>query len=177
MSSQTALALHIFHKRECDPKKCTALKLSRLGLTNIVYRIGGLPTNSLLLYPYCNSTLAPNDHEIIAFNGLSAIDCSWNRIEVGTYAKRFNTRQLPFLLAANPTNYAIPYKLSTLEALAAALFITDFKDTAVKLLETMKWGPTFLTLNEEPLSLYASAKNSEEVKKIEADYRKIYSRE
>jgi len=41
----------------------------------------------------------------------------------------------------------------------------------------MKWGPTFLTLNEEPLSLYASAKNSEEVKKIEADYRKIYSRE
>lgn len=64
-----------------------------------------------------------------------------------------------------------------MEALAAALYITGYKEEAEKLLRQMKWGVTFLTLNDEPLTLYSSAKDSDDVKVIEADYKKLYSRE
>ena len=166
--------IFIFHKRECDPKKCTALKLGRLKLARIVYRISSLPVGSLLLHPYCNTYVSSADKDVVVEKGLSAIDCSWNRIVTDLKVRRYAARKLPFLLAANPTHYAIPYKLSTLEAIAAALYIVGFKENSIEFLNKTKWGHTFMELNEAPLKDYLNARNSDEVAKIDALYRKEY---
>lgn len=167
--------LYIYHMRECDPMKCTALKLGRLGLAKVVYNINTLPRDSLLLYPFAEKILSPSDRLIVIKKGISAIDCSWNRIEELPYTKRFIIRHLPFLLAANPINYSIPYKLSTLEAIAATLYITGFSEMATTLLSKIKWGLTFLILNNEPLCLYSYAKDGNEIKKIEHEYKSAYT--
>jgi len=161
--------------QECDPKKCTALKLGRLGLAKVVYNINGLPRGSVLLYPFAEEVLSPQERSVVLSRGISAVDCSWNRIEELPSTGCFVARCLPFLLAANPVNYSIPYKLSTLEAIAATLYITGFKEEAVSLLSKMKWGPTFLTLNNEPLSLYSTAKDGSEIKRIENQYKSCYT--
>jgi pre-rRNA-processing protein TSR3 len=160
--------------RECDPKKCTAMKLSRLGLARLIFSPNRLPHGSLLLYPFAEKLLSPEDRQVVESRGISATDCSWNRITKFPSPERFQARRLPFLLAANPVNYAIPNKLSTLEAVAATLYIVGFKEVAQLFLSKMKWGGTFLTLNAEPLTLYSSACSLEEVMKITDDYNRQY---
>lgn len=167
--------IHIYHMRECDPKKCTALKLGKLGLARVVYRLKALPTGSILLFPSSDAMLSPSDRPIIEGRGICAIDCSWNRLRQITDTGRFEMRQLPFLLAGNPINFAIPQKLSTVEAIAAALIITGFGDTAHTVLSKFRWGETFLNLNQEPLSLYSSSASSCEVRRISEGYSEAYS--
>ncbi len=77
------------------------------------------------------------------------------------------TESLPFLVAANPTNYGKPCKLSTAEAIAATFYIVGLKDNAVEIMSQFKWGPHFLELNRELLEEYSSAKTSAEVVKIQ----------
>jgi pre-rRNA-processing protein TSR3 len=78
--------------------------------------------------------------------------------------------RLPTLLASNPVNYAKPHKLSSIEALAAGLYIMGFSERASQLLSLFKWGPTFLTLNHEPLEAYSMASSDEEMIKAEAEF-------
>lgn len=78
-------------------------------------------------------------------------------------------RRLPTLLAGNPTNYSIRGRLSTAEAIAAALVITGFEKEARRLLAVFNWGKTFLTLNEEPLESYSHTVPSE-MSKQEQEY-------
>jgi pre-rRNA-processing protein TSR3 len=73
-------------------------------------------------------------------------------------------------VAANPVNYGIPTKLSTVEALAAALYIAGFSEQAKELLSKFKWGPQFIALNAELLEDYAQAKNSADVVKVQNEY-------
>ena len=78
-------------------------------------------------------------------------------------------RALPYLIAANPINTYKPIKLSTAEALAAALYITGFQGDAEDMMSIFKWGPSFLTLNREWLDDYAKCQNSTEVVKVQAE--------
>lgn len=77
---------------------------------------------------------------------------------------------MPFLIAGNPTNFGKPTKLSTVEALAAALHIAGFKEEAADLLSIFKWGHTFLELNMERLDGYANADNSSEVVELQKHF-------
>jgi len=129
-----------------------------------------IPSSAIVLNPTSSKTLSLEDKELIQRNGLVALDCSWNMSE-GVFDRNIpgNNRRLPILLAGNPTNYGIPGRLSTAEALAAALILTGFRKPAEQILSLFKWGGTFLSLNHDPLEKYAAAK-SPELSGLEEDF-------
>lgn len=103
--------------------------------------------------------------------GLAALDCSWEHAEkVLRGHVRGTSRCLPFLIAGNPVNFAKQGKLSTVEALAAALFIAGSIDHAQQLLSIFAWGHTFIEINLERLESYATAKNSTEIVKLQKGF-------
>ncbi len=73
-------------------------------------------------------------------------------------------------MAANPVNFGKPCILSSVEALAVALFIIGEKGRAAEILSKVNWGVRFLEVNQEPLDLYARAKDSTEVIGIQELY-------
>jgi pre-rRNA-processing protein TSR3 len=77
---------------------------------------------------------------------------------------------LPLLLAANPVNWGKPGKLSTVEALAASLYLLGNIDQARELLSKFRWGERFLELNQEPLEAYANAKSSSELVSLQFEF-------
>lgn len=160
--------LYVYHANEDDPKKCTAKKLARFGLVKLVNRLNAIPKNSLILNPYSKKALSPEDSK---YRNIAAIDCSWKNAEkIFSKVSRKNSRALPFMLAANPVNYGRPMKLSTAEALAAALYIIGDDAGAMALMSKFKWGEHFLELNRLPLEDYRKARNSEEVVEAMKDY-------
>ncbi|RLF33560.1 MAG: DUF367 family protein [Thermoplasmata archaeon] len=166
------IRLYVYHTGEDDPRKCTARKLARFGFVKLEKNIRRLPRNLVLLNPLAEKSLSREDLKIAERNGLLALDCSWKTVDTSfEYLDRINySRALPFLLAANPVNYGKPFKLTTLEAFAASLYILGEQDYAMDLLNLYKWAPNFLVLNEKPLNEYKSAKNSSEVVEIMKHY-------
>ena len=158
----------VYHARQCDPKKCTALKLSRHGLIRIVSQLRFLPKRAIVLNPFSETAFSPADKQRIQGHGLVALDCSWEHAEkVLSGHVRGTSRCLPLLVAGNPVNFGKPTKLTTVEALAAALIIAGFQEEARELLSIFTWGHTFFDLNGERLEQYATAKNSAEVVELQ----------
>jgi len=158
----------VYHANQCDPKKCTALKLKRHGLVRLVRRVNRLPRGAVILNPFSERAFSPADRERIQRRGLVAIDCSWiHASEVFRLSMHGAPRCLPYLVAANPVNYGVPTKLSTVEALAAALYIAGFRGEAERLLSIFKWGVHFLDLNRRLLDGYAGARDSSEVVRLQ----------
>lgn len=161
----------VYNARECDPKKCTTMRLHRFEKIKMVFQPRGLPENAILLDPFAERALSREDAEIASNQGLTALDCSWKQIEqISRIRARMVPRALPYLVAANPTHYGRPTTLSTAEALAAALFILGDEARAKEILNIFKWGPTFLELNCEPLEAYANAKDSTEVVALQRQF-------
>ena len=156
----------VYHAGQCDPKKCTALKLKRHSLVEIVRRTKLLPKGAIVLNPLAEKAFSPKDRWRIEKFGLAALDCSWGKAQKiltsNLKIRRFS-RCLPYLIVANPVNYGVPTKLSTVEALSAALYIANFKKEAKKLLSVFKWGENFLVLNKEFLEVYCAASDSKQV--------------
>jgi len=154
----------VYNARQCDPKKCTALKLGRFGLVRQVVQLRFLPKRAVVLNPFSETAFSPADKLRIEEFGLVGLDCSWEHAEkVLLKHVRGTSRCLPILIAGNPVNFGKPTKLTTVEALAAALYIVGFKEQGEKMLSIFKWGHTFLELNEKRLECYAKAKDSGEV--------------
>jgi pre-rRNA-processing protein TSR3 len=159
-----SINISIYHAAQCDPKRCTGLKLKRHGLARIVKQTRFLPKQAIVLNPFSQIAFSPADRERVLKAGLVALDCSWEHAEkVLSHHVRGTSRCLPVLIAGNPTNYAKATKLSTAEALAGALYIAGFKDEAQKLLSIFIWGHTFFELNAMLLDAYAAAKDSSDV--------------
>jgi pre-rRNA-processing protein TSR3 len=161
---QLNINITIYHAKQCDPKRCTGLKLKRHGLARVVTQTRILPKRAIVLNPFGEIALSPADRQRIQESGIVALDCSWEHaVKVLSHHVRGTSRCLPVLLAGNPTNYAKATKLSTAEALAGALYITGFKEEAKKVLSIFIWGHTFFELNAELLDEYATAKDSTEI--------------
>ena len=162
------IKLIVYHSDEDDSKKCSARKMNRFGLVDLKSDIRKTPKNTILLNPFSEKSLSREDIEIAKKNGIMAVDCSWKNADNNfNYLNKKNfSRALPFLIAVNPVNYGKPFKLSTLEAFSAALYILDEIDHSKDILKIYKWGPQFITLNKEPLEDYKNAKDSKEILKI-----------
>ena len=162
------IKLLIYHANEDDPKKCTARKLSRFGFADIITNIKKTPRNAVLLNPFAKKSISKEDLVIAKKNGILAVDCSWENAETSFdfLNKRCEARALPFVIAVNPVNYGKPFKLTTLEAFAAALYILGEMAHASNILKIYNWASQFLELNKEPLEDYRKAKNSAEIIEI-----------
>lgn len=130
-----------------------------------------MPRGAVILNPFSDKAFSPADRWIILRYGLAAVDCSWIHasqvFELDTHGA---SRALPYLVAANPVNYGAPTKLSTVEALAGALYIAGFTEQAQVVLSKFKWGPEFLKLNRELLDAYACAKDSSEIVRLQSGF-------
>ncbi len=159
-----AVRLYALMEREDDPKKCTAAKLVRFGKVREVSGASKIPRGAVVLDPEAEKALSREDLERTTRFGLLVLDVSWNKLSKFPTIKRgLEHRALPFLLAANPTNFGKPQRLSSAEALAASLFILGEKEHAADLMNLFKWGPVFLDVNKERLEEYANAQSSAEV--------------
>jgi pre-rRNA-processing protein TSR3 len=169
------IPLFVLHAGECDRRKCTALKLAHFGKASIVRPPGGFPPGVLSLDPFSPVMLSPADAPVARKKGLLALDCSWDRVDPKAFGRRIALRRvaprsLPFLVAANPVKFGQPFRLSTLEALAAALYLLGRKDQAADILGIYNWGLRFLELNREPLNDYVAAQNAEGVRRAQSEY-------
>jgi pre-rRNA-processing protein TSR3 len=158
----------IYHAAQDDPKKNTALRLKRRGLGRIVTKIRFLPKRAIVLNPFSEIAFSPADKERLEQFGLAALDCSWEQAQkvLGRQVKG-TSRCLPILIAGNPVNFGKLTKLTTVEAIAAALYIAGFKEESEQILLIFPWGHTFFELNQVFLDKYASAKDSEEIVKMQ----------
>lgn len=164
------MRLIVYHAKQCSPKKCTALKLSRFALVKLVHSAKAIPRNAIVLNPFAAKPLSPA--EDANATTLVALDCSWEHAKevFRSYRSRARHRSLPLLVAANPVNYGKIAKLSTVEALAAALYILGEREHAEKLLSKFNWGHSFLELNRSLLEDYASASSMEALLEVQREY-------
>jgi pre-rRNA-processing protein TSR3 len=155
----------IYHVPEDNPRRNTARRLARFGLATLETNMKKVPRNGVLLSPVSPQAISKADYPMASTGCLMALDCSWMQAEKDFEAlpRALMTRALPFLVAANPVNYGKPFRLSTAEALAGALWILGEEEQAVTVMSKFKWGEGFLKLNAEPLKEYASAATSKEV--------------
>jgi pre-rRNA-processing protein TSR3 len=158
--------LHVRHTDEDDPEKCTARKLARFDLAALHHDDRGVPYG-IVLNPHAERALSPAD---AGAGHLVALDCSWEHAGEARFSLPGEHRGLPFLVAANPINYGRPFRLTTVEALAAGLYILGEPDRAEGILAKFTWGETFLELNAEPLRRYADCVDSGEVVSVQAEY-------
>ncbi len=158
-------SLHVRYAGDDDPEKCTARKLARFDLAAL-HRSDRETPPGLVLDPHAERALSPADDP----DRLVVLDCSWTSVEPDAFALGGDRRALPYLVAANPVNFGRPLRLTTVEALAAALAVLGRRDRAAAVLSKFTWGETFLELNDEPLRRYADCADSSEVVAVQREY-------
>ena len=150
-----------------DPRKCTAAKIVKFGLASKTKRIN---SKGLVLDPFSEKTLLPKDKSLV--NSIVGIDCSWNLVDQA-FSKNFHgiKRKLPPLFAGNPVNYSKIGKLTTVEAIAAALFILGYDNQANQMLDKFKWGHTFYDLNKNLINDYLNLESEDQIPNLLHEYK------
>ena len=162
--------LMVYEYGQDDPRKCTSVRLRKFQVARSLRNLDRVSSKAIVLNPTATRTLSNEDRAPIMHHGLIGLDCSWNfSDQIFDRNIPGENRRLPLLLAGNPTSYGILGRLSTAEALAAALILTGFSKQGEKILSLFKWGPTFLSLNREPLEKYSMAQPSD-LPTIEREY-------
>lgn len=154
----------------CDAKRCSGKRLMRLGLMRELHV--GQKFAGVVISPKGKKLVSKADNELLEQYGAAVVEASWNRIDEVPFARIGGKceRLLPYLVAANPTNYGKPWRLNCVEALAACFYICGHADWAEDILSTFSYGQSFLDINEEVLERYAACETDEEVKKIEEEW-------
>ena len=160
------MKIQVLMLKQDDPKKCTAAKLVKFGLANNVHKTS---TKTLVLDPFAEKTLLNKDKKLI--RSVTGIDCSWSLADK-TFVKKFTgiRRKLPPLFAGNPVNYSKLNKLTTVEAISAALYILGHQDLSLEMLDKFKWGHTFYELNKALLDEYSKLESENKINSILVDF-------
>ena len=163
------MRVNVLMYNQDDPKKCTAAKLVRF---NLAKKVTNISKNTLTLDPFADHTLLNSDKNNI--KSITGIDCSWNLADQ-TFIKKFGgvSRKLPYLLAGNSVNFSKLGKLTTVEAIAASLYLLGFENQSADLLSKFKWGHTFLDLNRNLLNDYQKATSERQIEEISKEYSLI----
>jgi pre-rRNA-processing protein TSR3 len=139
----------------------------RLGLMRELHI--GQKFAGVVISPKGKCLVSAADRPLLEQFGAAVVECSWNRIDEVPFARIGGKceRLLPYLVAANPTNYGKPWRLNCVEALAACFFICGREEWAESVLEPFSYGEPFLEINRQLLKRYAACNSEEEVKKAE----------
>lgn len=168
MDTEKGIKLYYVDLHQDDPKKATMRKLERFRMAKkISVREAG---RCLVITPFSDRIFLAADSWEAQRSGIALIEGSWNRKDTLEKLRFRNTRRLPLLLAVNPVNYGKVGLLSSVEAAAAALFITGNRKQAEAILSKFSWGQTFISTNLQPLEEYSGCRDSESVEKAEKDF-------
>ena len=159
----------VYDKNQCDPKKCTAKRMLKFGLAKEVKYLSSIPNGSIVLSPFAEKALSPDDLRY-AKHGLVVMDLTWTNIDDFPRPKNTNDRALPYLLASNPINWGRPMELNSAEAVMASLIILGEREQAEEFMGRFNWAPEFVRLNGNLLDDYSKAKDSSEVVRIQNEY-------
>ena len=151
----------------CDAKRCSGKRLMRLGMMRELHV--GQKFAGVVISPKGKKIVSREDKELLDQYGAAVVEASWNRIEEVPFGRIGGKceRLLPYLVAANPTNYGKPWRLNCVEALAACFFICGHPDWAEDILSTFSYGRAFLDINAALLKRYEACADEEEIKKAE----------
>lgn len=154
----------------CDAKRCSGKRLMRLGLMRELHV--GQKHAGVVVSPKATTLVSAADRAILEQYGAAVVEASWNRIEEVPFARIGgpNPRLLPYLIAANPTNYGRPWRLNCVEALAACFAICGHRDWAEEILASFSYGASFLEINAEVLDIYAACPDEAAVKQAETEW-------
>lgn len=161
--------IYVVSLREDEPSKNTALKMVRLGLAKLLPKTRSIATG-LVLNPFSQDVLGRwfRGH---AQRGILVVDCSWRKISPEKFARYRGAHvKLPPLLPGNPINYGKLCMLSSIEAVAATLYLTGFHEEYYRLLGAYKWMNTFHELNKNLLNDYYEASTPEELSQVVLEY-------
>ncbi len=123
----------------------------------------------VVVSPKAKKVVSRADAPLLEQFGAAVVEASWKRIDEVPFGRIGGKceRLLPYLVAANPTNYGKPWRLNCVEALAACFYICGHAEWAEHVLETFSYGRAFLDINAALLKRYAACEDEEQVKKAE----------
>jgi pre-rRNA-processing protein TSR3 len=123
----------------------------------------------VVISPKGKRIVSREDKELLDQYGAAVVEASWNRIDEVPFGRIGGKceRLLPYLVAANPTNYGKPWRLNCVEALAACFYICGHSEWAEEILSTFSYGRAFLDINAALLKRYEACENEEQIKKAE----------
>ncbi|KAL9598738.1 MAG: hypothetical protein Q9219_004296 [cf. Caloplaca sp. 3 TL-2023] len=164
----------------CDPKRCSGKRLMHFGMMRELAIGQKFP--GVVISPNAKTLLSPTDAPLLHTHGAAVVECSWTRLAEVPFSKigGKHDRLLPYLVAANPTNYGRPWRLNCAEALAATFFICGQEDWAEHVLQHFSYGKPFLEINGQVLRRYRACEGGEEevrecerrwLEKIEGEWR------
>jgi pre-rRNA-processing protein TSR3 len=123
----------------------------------------------VVVSPKARKIISKEDKELLEQYGAAVVEASWKRIDEVPFGRIGGKceRLLPYLVAANQTNYGKPWRLNCVEALAACYYICGHPEWAESILSTFSYGEAFLDINSALLKRYMACENEEEIKKAE----------
>lgn len=139
----------------------------RLGLLRELHV--GQKHAGIVVSPKAKKVVSREDAPLLEQYGCAVVEASWNRIDEVPFGRIGGKceRLLPYLVAANQTNYGKPWRLNCVEAIAACYYICGHADWAEEILASFSYGEAFLDINAALLKRYAACANEEEIKKAE----------